>query len=78
VIREFSHIERSPTYTLPFTPQNADNLYKQRNGKCKLSISDDMKGEMVVSVDSLDTFKLPMDEIWEIRRRALAGDRITQ
>jgi hypothetical protein len=77
MLRQFERVEHRPKYTLPFKAEEVDKLYSMRNGKCNLVIYDELKGNMApVSVDDIENFKQDIDTIWEIRRRAMAGDRL--
>ncbi|MGI0001771.1 MAG: hypothetical protein ACRD42_01690 [Nitrososphaeraceae archaeon] len=76
---KFDRMEHRQKYTLPFTPENVTKLWDMKNGKCSLTVKDELQGDVSpISVNEIETFKLPMDEIWETRRRAIAGDRISK
>ncbi|CAN5537016.1 hypothetical protein BH18THE2_BH18THE2_37580 [soil metagenome] len=78
MIREVRAIEHKTRYTMLYNPENVQKLYDMRRGPCSLIIKDESRGDTPhIVVESFEDFKnKSIDDILEIRRRALAGDRI--
>lgn len=79
MVREVRAIEHKTRYTMLYKPENVQKLYDMRHGTCSLIIKDESRGDTSpIAVESFEDFKnKSIDDILEIRRRALAGDRIT-
>ena len=67
MILEIMSIGHRMKYTLPFTGENCDSLYAQRNGgKCVLVLKDESGDRPPYSMDSFDHLKTrEFDELWE-------------
>ena len=61
MIREVKNIQHRIKYTLPFTPENVQNLYNMKNGHCSLVLKDEASGDkppISVNVKTLNISRL--------------------
>jgi hypothetical protein len=66
MVLEITSIRHTMKYTLPFTPENCDELYSKRNGKCLLVLKDESKDIPPYAMDSFDHLKTrTFDELWD-------------
>jgi hypothetical protein len=66
MIREIKNIEKRIKYTEPFKPETAQKLYDMRNGKCFLSIKDEVNDSPPYEVKSLNDFmNRPFEELFD-------------
>ena len=79
MIREVRAIEHKTRYTMLYNPENVQKLWDMRLGPCSLIIKDESRGDTPpIAVEAFEDFKnKSIDDILEIRRKVLAGDRIT-
>ena len=79
MICEVHAIEHKTRYKMHYSPENVQKIWDMRQGPCILIIKDESRGDTSpIAVESFEDFKnKSIDDILEIRRRALAGDRIT-
>ena len=57
MILEITSIQHKIKYTLPFTPENIDQLYSMRNGKCSLVLKDETRDKPPYDIPKLESFK---------------------
>ena len=57
MILEITSIQHKMKYTLPFTPENVDQLYSMRNGKCSLVLKDETRDKPPYDIPKLESFR---------------------